>query len=126
MLGVRPHCIPCHSVKRRERYRLYEGKDVPYEQVLKRDYGITLEIYNAMLRKQAGRCAICRGPETVRTKRTGELRRLQVDHDHVTKRVRGLLCSRCNRVVWALEENHLLLAAITAYIEQWRETFAQG
>lgn len=58
------------------------------ERTLKR-YGITPRQYARMLEMQGGRCAICRKrPKT---------RRLAVDHDHQTKRVRGLLCMRCNR-----------------------------
>jgi hypothetical protein len=126
MPGYRPYCKPCHSIRRRERYRLYEGKDVPYEQVLKRDYGITLADYNAKLRAQAHRCAICRRAETVRMKKTGDLRRLAVDHDHVTGTVRGLLCHRWNLLVWALEDNHTTLDAIRAYLEDFRASFATG
>lgn len=51
-------------------------------------YGISAEEYDALLRKQKGRCAICRClPRTIR---------LAVDHDHKTGEVRGLLCKRCN------------------------------
>jgi|SRR6185369_1547631 len=127
--GLRPDCKSCHSTKRRADYaagRGSRGRDASYEQLLKREYGITLADYNAMLRRQAHRCAICRRPETVRIKRTGELKRLAVDHDHVTGAVRGLLCHRCNVLVWALEDNHTTLAAIGAYIEEFRETFANG
>lgn len=52
------------------------------------------------------------------------IKRLSVDHDHITGAVRGLLCHRCNILVWALEDNHTTLSAIQAYIEQWRASFA--
>ena len=86
---------------------------------------ITLDDYNAMLRKQAPRCAICRRPETSKYK-NGRIKRLAVDHDHVTKAVRALLCQRCNLLVWALEDNHIAIASIRAYVEEWRESFANG
>jgi len=57
--------------------------------LFKKRYGITLEDYNELLIKQKGRCAIC-----------GSLpkhRRLDIDHDHKTGQIRGLLCNRCNQ-----------------------------
>jgi hypothetical protein len=127
--GFRSDCKACLKDRRRAEYvagSSSRSPDASYEQVLKRDYGITLADYNAMLRKQANRCAICCRAETIRLKRTGELRRLAVDHDHVTGAVRGLLCHRCNVLVWALEDNHTSLAAIGTYIEEFRTTFANG
>ncbi len=56
------------------------------------------EDYDAMARVQGGVCAICgRPPKT---------RRLAIDHDHATMRVRGLLCHRCNRALpsWVTPE----------------------
>ena len=126
MPGYRSYCIECMRAKRRAAYVRDGGKDVPYAQVLKREYGITLAEYNTMLRKQAHRCAICRRAETIRSKRTGELRRLAVDHDHVTGTVRGLLCHRCNILVWAFEDNHTSLGGIASYIEDFRRSFAES
>jgi hypothetical protein len=124
--GQRPDCKACFSEKRRAEYAAGakgRNRDTVYEQLLKREYGMTLAEYNAKLRKQAHRCAVCRRPETVRV-RGGGFRRLSVDHDHVTGEVRGLLCHRCNLLVWALEDNHTSLGAIATYIEEFRETFA--
>jgi recombination endonuclease VII len=49
----------------------------------------TGELYDELLEAQGGHCALC--PATPKT------RRLNLDHDHATMRVRGLLCHRCNR-----------------------------
>lgn len=56
---------------------------------LRREYGITIEQYEAMVARQSNRCAIC-------DKEPKPGKRLHVDHDHKTLRVRGLLCTFCN------------------------------
>jgi len=56
---------------------------------LRRLYGITLARYKEMLALNRGRCWICNRPP--------KQRRLNVDHDHKTEAVRGLLCFQCNR-----------------------------
>jgi hypothetical protein len=66
-----------------------------------------LPMYDELLAVQGGGCAICGA--------TPKTRRLHIDHDHRTMRLRGLLCHRCNRrldstvtVLW--------LEAATAYL----------
>lgn len=54
-----------------------------------RRYGITQQDYNTMLVAQSGACAIC-----AKACPTGK--RLAVDHDHLSGKVRGLLCASCN------------------------------
>ena len=56
---------------------------------LYKKYGITEQQYLEMLARQLGVCAICQKPP--------KTRRLHVDHDHKTGRVRCLACHRCNR-----------------------------
>lgn len=51
-------------------------------------YGLTADDYETLLELQGGKCAICRAKP--------KSKRLAVDHDHKSGRVRGLLCSRCN------------------------------
>lgn len=64
---------------------------------LKRKFDITLEEYNTMLTEQDGVCAICKAPPDTRWKR------LAVDHDHLTGKIRGLLCMTCNTMLGRLE-----------------------
>lgn len=61
------------------------------KQRMKRIYGITIEDYQQLFEKQGGVCAICGGKETDPRKGT-----FCIDHDHKTKKVRGLLCTSCN------------------------------
>src|SRR5271165_2172593 len=60
----------------------------------KREYGITPEEWKRLYDGQGGTCAICCG--------RGEPKGLCVDHDHVTGRVRGLLCNGCNTAIGTL------------------------
>lgn len=71
-------------------------------------YGITAAEYSAIVANQGGGCAICRAP------RRG--RRLVVDHDHTTGRVRGVLCSRCNSAIGLLEDNFTRAKAAADYL----------
>jgi hypothetical protein len=71
---------------------------------LRKIYKITESDYKAMLRAQRGRCYICRRlPECQRKINPKVKKRLAIDHDHVTGRVRGLLCSACNFAIGKFE-----------------------
>lgn len=107
-LGLQANCRDCANTKRKEwgqanRARLREY-DVAWtaahperKGVLRRrshlmvTYGITLEQYDEMLAVQGGVCKGCGTPTPV-----GRRKHFDVDHDHETGEVRGLLCSPCN------------------------------
>lgn len=82
-----------------------------------RKYGITLVEFNSMLSEQGGACAICRNPEDVDKKRNGRPDALSVDHDHATGRIRGLLCSGCNRMLGIMNDDPNLIRSAAAYLE---------
>lgn len=95
---------------------------------LKRAYGLSLEQYDAILEAQGGRCAICGSddPHVGRRPIVNGYRTqtapayFAVDHDHATGKVRGLLCSRCNRALGGFQDDlHTLLIAV-AYLEENR------
>lgn len=82
---------------------------------LRRDYGITLEDYQSMLTSQSSGCAICGAtPEEGKAS-------LHVDHDHITGKIRALLCGRCNTTLGRMEENTKLLQRMIDYINKHKE-----
>jgi len=60
--------------------------------------------YNLMLTEQKDSCVLC----STTTNQNG--RKLDVDHDHTTGKIRGLLCNRCNFAIGIIKED-----ANTAY-----------
>lgn len=118
-------CRGCLSEMNRENYKAGTSRTRSYDGVfeanIRRQYGLTMARYEEMLIAQGGVCAICRGPETV-LRRNGEPYRLAVDHSHATMRIRGLLCRRCNQLVWALDEHAGLLDSVNHYLGQSRES----
>ena len=76
---------------------------------LKKMFGITLKEYNEMLEKQNHTCAICDGEE----KFNGSL---AVDHCHSTGKIRGLLCTNCNRGIGHLKDSISNLQSAIEYL----------
>lgn len=75
-----------------------EGKRREREGHLRRTHGITQADYDAMFQAQKGRCKIC-------GRRPAKGKSLHIDHDHVTGRIRGLLCSSCNHALGLFAES---------------------
>lgn len=105
-----------HARKWQARKQARPGWD--NERRLKRNYGLTLADYDDMLKKQNGVCAICLGIERSFSHRTGQLKKLAIDHSHTTGKVRGLLCSRCNLTIGHIEESIELLRAMELYMQR--------
>lgn len=78
-------------------------------------YGLTVEAYAAL----GSACAICGASEDNRTQAsTKKPFRLAVDHDHDTKRVRGLLCGNCNCGIGYLKHDAVLMAKAIQYLQK--------
>ncbi|WP_461521585.1 endonuclease VII domain-containing protein [Porticoccus sp.] len=117
------YCKLCNSrrgsVARKRDPTLYLRVERPSK--LKRMYGITVEDYDRMLSEQGGRCAICASDNT-RTRRYGNMLKkdvaFSVDHCHRTGKVRGLLCSACNRVLGLIGDNPDIAQNIIKYLQR--------
>ncbi len=96
-----PDYFKIHYLKNKERYRANARR---------LSYGLTPEAFEVLLQVQAGCCAICKS--TLCPERT------DVDHDHVSGRVRGLLCHRCNTGIGLLGDSTDRLAAAVDYLRK--------
>jgi Recombination endonuclease VII len=79
---------------------------------LKSQYGLTEDDYNKLLEEQNFSCALCRKHLST------QKRRLCVDHDHETGKVRGLLCARCNGALGKLGDTVTSIKRVLAYVSQ--------
>src|SRR5258708_8395225 len=80
---------------------------------LRTAYGISLSDYDRMLEAQDGGCAVCGDPGELSARGV-----LHVDHCHQTGRIRGLLCSNCNRAMGQFPDDPVLLRRAASYIEE--------
>lgn len=101
--GERPLCTECNRSRK-----------------LWRDYGITVEEYEAMFLAQEGKCAICRQPETA-LRADGIIRFLCIDHDHIDNRIRGLLCYHCNQGLGHFKDKARFLVNAAKYLVLYRK-----
>jgi hypothetical protein len=83
---------------------------------LKANFGLSVIEYEKMVSDQGNLCAICRQPEYVKT--MGKVRRLSVDHNHTTGKVRGLLCTLCNGTIGFSRENISDLETCIEYLKR--------
>lgn len=93
-------------VRSNQREWYADNKAAVYFSQIKQLYGITLDEYATLDEDQNWVCAICE-----------QSNRLSVDHNHITGRVRGLLCTRCNLEVGKLEKDLDLTHKRLAYLE---------
>ena len=78
------------------------------EHRLRARFGITIEQYDAMAAEQEGKCAICKAHQ-----------KLEVDHDHATGKVRGLLCGFCNKALGGFREDQAVLLQAIGYLQRY-------
>lgn len=103
--------------KMRARHRDYYAKNKGYwlDRWRITQYGVTPERYAEMLAEQDGRCPICR------VQFDGTPRQEHVDHDHVTGKVRGVLCRDCNLGLGRFKDNPESLASAIRYLAKHQE-----
>lgn len=102
------HVIELKRIWRRE-HPGQENKSA-YLRRLKQIYNLSLEDYEIMFMRQGGVCAICNKPS---------LKRLNVDHNHITGKIRGLLCGPCNRALGLFNDKADICLAASLYLRNY-------
>ena len=111
--GLQSYCKSCMAVAT----KLYkdglpaaERKLRATRSNLRHSYGVTVEQRDQMVASQNGLCAIC--SIVLQTTTKGPC----VDHNHATKEVRGILCSKCNSALGLLGDDPSILQAAIGYL----------
>lgn len=142
-------CSLCAEVKPKEAFRVaervtrtgqrrkyFEGvcKDCQYVQNLEWTYANTERRNVYAERQRAAKFVRLYGPDALplhearengaRCENCGHVpeegsRSLHIDHDHITGRVRGLLCHHCNTALGALQENRARIQGLVAYLDKY-------
>lgn len=125
-IGIRCKCKECCKTetiewreKNRSQYNNYTAMwratnpDRQHATEIKKRYKLSVEEYNYLLSIQNNKCRIC-GIEHDPSRKRG---RLYVDHCHNSSKVRGLLCSECNKGLGCFKENMDFLRMAAIYLK---------
>ena len=99
-LSSNNHCLACG----RRDAKKYNNRR--WARQIRDLYDITPLQYQTMLVRQDFKCAICKRHANTLSKR------LDIDHDHKTSKIRGLLCPRCNSQILVVLENYAHLIPV--------------
>ena len=103
-------CVRCID-SRRHRYDTPEYKRAYNRKSL---YGISSEDTKSLLGDQGGRCPICGKMLNILEGR----KLFQIDHDHKTNKIRGILCSQCNTGLARFNDDPQTLHKAILYLEK--------
>lgn len=108
--SLKVNCTVCLQCQKKNRKK-YSNSDKRRDNQFKQRYGIGIKEYNILLENQNNCCAICK-------KNKSELStNLHVDHDHLTGKVRGLLCFNCNSGLGRFKDNIEYLLEAATYLK---------
>lgn len=100
--GMYSACSYCELLRTRGNQIKNRTKD---KEAAKR-YNITLNEYDKLIKENCN-CQIC----------GIELQNPHIDHDHITGKVRGVLCKKCNTGIGMLQDNVNILKNAISYLE---------
>ena len=76
-----------------------------------RNFSYEENTYEKLLTLQNGKCAICSIETSV----------LCMDHNHISNKLRGLLCNRCNLAIGLMNEDTARLKEAIKYLTAYSE-----
>ncbi len=106
-------CRTCSNTYDKNRRASLAATNPTYwrESNLKKNYGITINDYNLMFKAQGFACKICKTDKT-------NGKNWHVDHDHLTNKIRGILCHSCNVLLGHAKDSLNILEAALLYLKQ--------
>lgn len=113
--GLTYYCKICATQKTRAHHAKHKNSEDynsrKRNSYFKTKYQLTLSQRDELLKKQEGKCAIC----STSLKETGGS--THTDHCHTTGKVRGILCTNCNRGLGHFKDSITNLEAAISYLK---------
>jgi hypothetical protein len=108
--GFSTYCTSCDNGGLRKEQkaralRRWQRSEANVKKARLSKYGITQQDWDELAERQKHKCAICL-----------RLRKLHVDHDHDTGKVRSLLCSQCNVGIGMFGEDPKVISRARLYL----------
>lgn len=107
-------CKSCQKIKEQKYYKTQKYKEkVRKDRWKNQNIDININQYNELLKSHDYKCAIC-GITTTELNKG-----LCVDHNHKNGKIRGLLCTSCNRGIGSLKDDINLLEKAIQYLTKY-------
>jgi len=89
----------------------YDAKKDKNAQFLKYRYNLTIDDFNNLIKNQNNKCKICNNMFSKNA--------IDIDHNHLTNKIRGLLCPNCNTGIGLFCDNATLLKNAITYLNKY-------
>lgn len=109
------HTSPEGKAYMAEYRRTHDTKRLVRDANLRRTYGIGADEYDAMLSAAGDVCPLCSTPFAPRGR---SARSPALDHQHVPFKLRGFVCSQCNRAMGGAGDSPEILENMAKWIRQ--------
>lgn len=113
--GLQSYCKVCAQAYHKEYKQLNPEQSTNAH--YKRSFGLTLNDVKSLLEGQFNKCALCEKELSVLQGR-GFSTIAHVDHDHVTGKVRGVLCGNCNTALGKLGDSVASIEKVLSYLRK--------
>lgn len=103
------------EINKKNKEWFHKNPEKSRNQKLLYTYGITLEQRNLLIKNQDNKCKICLEDLNVLDSKS-----IHVDHNHITGRVRGILCKKCNSMIGLSKEKEYILNNAIKYLKEYQ------
>lgn len=97
------------NLKNKEKQKIYNKKSH-----LKIRFGLSVEEYDTMIKKQNNKCASC----GITFNENNNSERPCIDHDHKIGKIREILCNNCNLTLGIMSDDAEKLINLVKYLEK--------
>ena len=113
--GYHHYCKKCKNIDSKKRYKNnFDYRENLKNNAILRKYGITKKDLLNKLKNQNNKCEICN------VEILEEHKNVRIDHNHITGKVRGILCPKCNLMLGLVNDDIKLLNKIINYLKKYK------